>query len=145
VSANNKSKVASKLIDSLLLVQNSSTARARGRSADSTAAAARTRREQQLKDSTQREPSQFERVEAHLQQRAEQELGQTQARGRGRGRGRGRRGTARGGGRGRGLGREGLGGRGGRGGGGGEAPAEPLSEHQQEAPNDGGFYGVFQI
>ncbi len=64
-----------------------------------------TRREQQLGDSTQRQPSQFERVEAHLQHRAEQELGQTQVRGRGRGRDRGR---------------------------GGEA-SEPLSEHQQEA------------
>ncbi len=27
----------------------------------------------------------------------------------------------------------------------GEASAEPLSEHQQEASNDEGFYGVFQI
>ncbi len=27
----------------------------------------------------------------------------------------------------------------------GEASAESLSEHQQEAPNGGGFYGVFQI
>jgi len=132
VTANNESKVASKLIDSLLLVQNPSTARARGRPAGSTAAVARTRREQQLEDSTQREPSQFERVEAHLQQRAEQELGQTPARGRGR---------ARGGGRGRGLGRGGRGGEGGA----GEASAEPLSEHQQEASNGGGFYGVFQI
>ncbi len=26
-----------------------------------------------------------------------------------------------------------------------EASAEPLSEHQQEAPNGEGFYGVFQI
>jgi len=136
VTANNESKVASKLIDSLLLVQNPSTARARGRPAGSTAAVARTRREQQLEDSTQREPSQFERVEAHLQQRAEQELGQTPARGRGRGRGRGR---SRG--RGRGLGRGGGGGEGGA----GEASAEPLSEHQQEASNGGGFYGVFQI
>ncbi len=133
VTANNEPKIASELIDSLLLVQNPPAARARGRLAGSTAAVARTRREQQLEDSTQREPSQFERVEAHLQQRAEQELGQTPARGRGR---------ARGGGRGRGLGR---GGRGGEGGGGGEASAEPLSEHQQEAPNGGGFYGVFQI
>ncbi len=134
MTANNESKVASKLIDSLLLVQNPSTARARGRPAGSTAAVARTRREQQLEDSTQREPSQFERVEAHLQQRAEQELGQTPARGRGRGRGRSR-------GRGRGLGRGGGGGEGGA----GEASAEPLSEHQQEASNGGGFYGVFQI
>ena len=54
--------------------------------------------------------SQFERVEAHLQQRAEQELGQTQARGRDRDRGRGR-------------GREDEGGDG------GEASAESLSEH----------------
>ncbi len=46
-----------------------------------------TRREQQLEDSTQRQPSQFERVEAHLQHRAEQEL---EVRGRGRGRGRGK-------------------------------------------------------
>ncbi len=125
MTANNEPKIASELIDPLLLVQNPPTARARDRPAGSTAAVARTRREQQLEDSTQREPSQFERVEAHLQQRAEQELGQTPARGRGR---------ARGGGRGRGLGR-----------GGGEASAEPLSEHQQEAPNGGGFYGVFQI
>jgi hypothetical protein len=117
VTANNEPEVASEPIDPVLLVQNPPIARARGRPAGSTAAVARTRREQQLEDSTQREPSQFERVEAHLQQRAEQELGQTQARGRGRG------GRARGGGRGRGLGR------GGRGGGGGEAPAEPLSEH----------------
>jgi len=124
--------------DSLLLVQNSSTARARGRSAGSTAAVARTRREQQLKDSAQREPSQFERVEAHLQQRAEQELGQTQARGRGRGRNRSR-GRGRDRSRGRGLGR------GGGEGGEGEASAEPLSEHQQEASNGEGFYGVFQI
>ena len=138
MSADNEPKVASDIsIDSLLIVQNSSTARTRGRSAGSTAAAARARREQQLEDSTRREPSQFERVEAHLQQRAEQELGQTQARGRGRG----RRGRARGGGRdrGRGLGREGLVDRG------VEASAEPLSEHQQEASNDEGFDEVFQI
>jgi len=142
VSANNEPEVAPEPIDPLLSVQYPPTARARGRPASSTAAAARTRREQQLEDSTQREPSQFERVEAHLQQRAEQELGQTQARGRGRG------GRARGVGRGRGLGRGGRGGRGcrgGGGGGGGEAPAESLSEHQQEASNGGSFYGVFQI
>jgi hypothetical protein len=112
VSANNEPKVASDIsIDSLLLVQNPSTARARSRPAGSTAAPARTRREQQLENSTQREPSQFERVEAHLQQRAEQELGQTQARGRGRGRGDRARGGGRG--RGKGLDRGGLGGRGG--------------------------------
>ncbi len=139
MTANNESKIASKFIDSLLLMQNSSTARARDRSADSTAAVARTRREQQLENSTQREPSQFERVEAHLQQRTEQELGQTPARGRNRGRDRGR---ARGEGRGRELDR---GGRGGEEGEGGEASAEPLSEHQQEASNDEGFYEVFQI
>ena len=52
VTANNESKIASKFIDSLLLMQNSSTARARDRSADSTAAVARTRREQQLENST---------------------------------------------------------------------------------------------
>ncbi len=50
-----------------------------------------------------------------------------------------RGGRARGGGRGRGLSR------GGRGGEGGEASAKPLSEHQQEASNGGGFYWVFQI
>jgi len=99
VSANNEPEVAPEPIDPLLSVQYPPTARARGRPASSTAAAARTRCEQQLEDSTQREPSQFERVEAYLQQRAEQELGQTQARGRG--------GRARGVGRGRGLGRGG--------------------------------------
>jgi len=89
--------------------------------------------------STQREPSQFESVEANLQQRAEQELGQTYREGRGRGRGRGRsRGRPRAGGRGRGRGR-------GRGGRGGEASAEPISEQQQGASNGEGFYGVFQI
>jgi len=139
VTANNKSKVASKFIDSLLLVQNSSTARAQDRSADSTVAVARTRCEQQLENSTQREPSQFERVEAHLQQRAEQELGQTSARGRDRSRGRDR---ARGEGRGRGLGQ---GDRENEGGEEGEASAEPLFEHQQKASNDEGFYEVFQI
>jgi len=116
-------------------VQNSPIARARGRPVGATAAAAHTRTEQELDDSTQREPSQFERVEANLQQRAEQELGQTYREGRGRGRSRGR---PRAEGRGRGRGR-------GRGGRGGEASAEPLSEHQQEASNGGGFYGVFQI
>jgi len=133
VSANNEPKAASKSIDSLLSVQNSSTARAQGRSAGSTAAAARTRREQQLEDSTQREPSQFQRVEAHLQQRAEQELEQTQARGRSRGD------RARGEDRGRGLGREDRGGER------SEASTESLSEHQQEASNDEGFHEVFQI
>jgi hypothetical protein len=48
-------KIASNIsIDSLLLVQNSSIARTQDRSVDSTAAAARTRREQQLENFTQR-------------------------------------------------------------------------------------------
>ena len=85
-------------------MQNSPIARARGRPVGATAAAAHTRTEQELDDSTQREPSQFERVEANLQQRAEQELGQTYREGRGWGRGRSR-GRPRAGGRGRGLGR----------------------------------------
>ncbi len=65
--ANNELKIALKLIDSLLLVQNSFTAKAWDKSADSTAAVACTRCEQQLKNFTQRESSQFERVEVHLQ------------------------------------------------------------------------------
>ncbi len=139
MTANNKSKVASKFIDSLLLVQNSSTARARDRSADSTAAVARTRREQQLENSTQRESSQFERVEAHLQQRAEQELGQTSARGRNRSRDRDR---ARGEGRDRELGREDRENEESEE---SEASTESLFEHQQKASNDEDFYEVFQI
>lgn len=134
VGANSELRIISDIpIDPLLLIQNPPIVRARDRPVDSTAAATRTRHEQQIEDSTQREPSQFERVEGYLQQRAEQELRQTQARGRGRGRARGSRG--------RGLGR----GRGGRGDKGGEALTEPPSEQQQEAPNGGGFYGVFQI
>ena len=136
MSADNEPKVASDIsIDSLLIVQNSSTARTRGRSAGSTAAAARARREQQLEDSTRREPSQFERVEAHLQQQTKQELKQTSARDRDRNRERERD-------RDRELDRGGSGGEEGEG---GEASAEPLSEHQQEASNDEGFYEVFQI
>ncbi len=110
-------------------------ARTRGRSAGATAAATRTRREQQLENSTQLQSSQFENVEANLQQRAEQEPGQTERGDRGRGRSEGR---ARVGGRGRGR----VPGRGGRG---GKASAEPLSKHQQEASNGEGFYEVFQI
>lgn len=41
-------------IDSLLLVQNSSTAKARDKSVDSTAFTTRTRRQQKFKDFTQR-------------------------------------------------------------------------------------------
>jgi len=62
-------KIASNIfIDSLLLVQNSSIARAQDKSVDATAAAARMRTEQELDDFTQRELSQFERVKANLQQ-----------------------------------------------------------------------------
>ncbi len=80
--------------------------------------------------------SQFERVEAHLQQRAEQKLGQTQARDRGRSWGRNR---DRGRGRGRELGQEDKGGKE------NEASAESLFEHQQEVSNGEGFYEMFEI
>jgi len=138
VTVNNELKIASKLIDSLLLVQNSSTARARSRSADSTAAVARTRREQQLENFTQRESSQFERIEAHLQQQTEQELKQTLARDKGRSRSRDR-------GRDRELDQDKELGREDEESEESKALTESLFEHQQKASNDEGFYEMFRL
>jgi len=130
-----ESKIASNIfIDSLLLVQNSSIARARDRSVDATAAAARTRTEQELDDSTQCEFSQFERVKANLQQRAEQELRQTHREGRDRGKDRSRV-EDRDRDRERGRDREAEG---------GEVSAESILKQQQKASNDVDFYEVFQ-
>ncbi len=88
----------------------------------------------ELENFTQRKPSQFERVEAHLQQQTKQELKQTSARDRDRNRDRDRD-------RDRELDREGeeseenV----------DEASTESLFEHQQKASNDENFYEVFQI
>jgi len=117
-------------------VQNSFTARARDKSADSTAAVACTCREQQLKNFTQRESSQFERVEAHLQQRTEQKLKQTSARDRDKDRDRDRSKDKD---KDKELDRENEENEE------DEASTESLFKHQQKALNDEDFYEVFQI